>query len=186
MKVLLTEVTTIWLFLYLDCFCHEKCCQLIVYSFFWPKLIVCSNLYFTDVVLARVETEKRLSLIRAWEENEKSKADNKYGIFLIIRAFVICNLSLGLMPLVNSSRIDGFWMLNLEVKSLYRAQKKLSAIGSWEDSQKASVEAELKRIEVTCLCPPSRSLARINIHFGIPKCLCKIKVESPPFSSSSK
>ncbi|XP_059629283.1 remorin-like isoform X1 [Cornus florida] len=28
-------------------------------------------------VLARVEKEKRLSLIKAWEENEKSKAENK-------------------------------------------------------------------------------------------------------------
>lgn len=30
-----------------------------------------------DAVLARVETEKRMSLIKAWEESEKSKADNK-------------------------------------------------------------------------------------------------------------
>ncbi|XP_061369528.1 remorin-like [Gastrolobium bilobum] len=30
-----------------------------------------------DTVLARVATEKRLSLIKAWEENEKSKAVNK-------------------------------------------------------------------------------------------------------------
>ncbi|XP_031261284.1 remorin-like isoform X2 [Pistacia vera] len=30
-----------------------------------------------DTVLARVETEKRISLIRAWEESEKSKAENK-------------------------------------------------------------------------------------------------------------
>ncbi|KAF8412276.1 hypothetical protein HHK36_000237 [Tetracentron sinense] len=30
-----------------------------------------------DAVLARVETEKRLSLIKAWEENEKTKAENK-------------------------------------------------------------------------------------------------------------
>ncbi|KAK9291409.1 hypothetical protein L1049_019356 [Liquidambar formosana] len=30
-----------------------------------------------DAVLARVETEKRTSLIRAWEESEKSKAENK-------------------------------------------------------------------------------------------------------------
>ncbi|KAK0597475.1 hypothetical protein LWI29_025700 [Acer saccharum] len=30
-----------------------------------------------DSVLARVETEKRISLIRAWEESEKSKAENK-------------------------------------------------------------------------------------------------------------
>jgi hypothetical protein len=30
-----------------------------------------------DVVLARVETEKRNSIIIAWEENEKSRAENK-------------------------------------------------------------------------------------------------------------
>nr|DAD18865.1 TPA_asm: hypothetical protein HUJ06_020328 [Nelumbo nucifera] len=30
-----------------------------------------------DAVLARVETEKRLSLIRAWEDSEKTKAENK-------------------------------------------------------------------------------------------------------------
>ncbi|ESR35148.1 hypothetical protein CICLE_v10005899mg [Citrus x clementina] len=30
-----------------------------------------------DAVLARVETEKRISLIRAWEESEKSQAENK-------------------------------------------------------------------------------------------------------------
>ncbi|KAH9647139.1 hypothetical protein KPL70_025088 [Citrus sinensis] len=29
-----------------------------------------------DAVLARVETEKRISLIRAWEESEKSQAEN--------------------------------------------------------------------------------------------------------------
>jgi len=32
---------------------------------------------FSDAVLARVATEKRLSLIKAWEESEKSKAENK-------------------------------------------------------------------------------------------------------------
>ncbi|XP_047077305.1 remorin-like [Lolium rigidum] len=30
-----------------------------------------------DVALAKVETEKRGSLIKAWEENEKAKAENK-------------------------------------------------------------------------------------------------------------
>jgi hypothetical protein len=33
-----------------------------------------------DVALAKVETEKRGSLIKAWEENEKAKAENKYVI----------------------------------------------------------------------------------------------------------
>lgn len=31
-----------------------------------------------DAVLVKVNTEKRLALIKAWEENEKAKADNKY------------------------------------------------------------------------------------------------------------
>ncbi|VAH49566.1 unnamed protein product [Triticum turgidum subsp. durum] len=31
-----------------------------------------------DLALARVESEKRNSLIKAWEENEKTKAENKY------------------------------------------------------------------------------------------------------------
>ncbi|XVE64870.1 hypothetical protein DITRI_Ditri07aG0136400 [Diplodiscus trichospermus] len=30
-----------------------------------------------DSVLARVETEKKLALIKAWEENEKAKVDNR-------------------------------------------------------------------------------------------------------------
>ncbi|KAL4191613.1 hypothetical protein AMTRI_Chr07g30760 [Amborella trichopoda] len=30
-----------------------------------------------DAVLAKVESEKRMSLIRAWEESEKTKAENK-------------------------------------------------------------------------------------------------------------
>ncbi|RWW71869.1 hypothetical protein BHE74_00020359, partial [Ensete ventricosum] len=30
-----------------------------------------------DVALAQVETEKKLSLIKAWEESEKTKAENK-------------------------------------------------------------------------------------------------------------
>ncbi|GMP96233.1 hypothetical protein CsSME_00044964 [Camellia sinensis var. sinensis] len=31
-----------------------------------------------DAVLARVETEKRFALIKAWEESEKTKTENKY------------------------------------------------------------------------------------------------------------
>ncbi|XLT11307.1 hypothetical protein HN51_057100 [Arachis hypogaea] len=32
---------------------------------------------YSDAVLARVATEKRMSLIKAWEESEKSRAENK-------------------------------------------------------------------------------------------------------------
>ncbi|KAI5655522.1 hypothetical protein M9H77_32709 [Catharanthus roseus] len=57
-----------------------------------------------DAEFARLELEKRLALIKAWEESEKTKADNK-------------------------------------------AYKKLSAVGAWENTKRASVEAELKQIE---------------------------------------
>ena len=32
---------------------------------------------FSDALLAQVTTEKRFALIKAWEESEKTKADNK-------------------------------------------------------------------------------------------------------------
>jgi hypothetical protein len=41
------------------------------------------SFFYSDVALARVETEKKLSLIRAWEENEKTKAENK----LVLRSY---------------------------------------------------------------------------------------------------
>ncbi|GJZ21939.1 remorin [Tanacetum coccineum] len=51
-----------------------------------------------------VITEKRMALIKAWEENEKTKADNK-------------------------------------------AYTKISAIGAWENTKRAAIEADLKQIE---------------------------------------
>ncbi|XLR27306.1 hypothetical protein S83_055206 [Arachis hypogaea] len=36
-------------------------------------------LIFINAVLARVATEKRVSLVKAWEESERSKAENKYN-----------------------------------------------------------------------------------------------------------
>ncbi|KAI3707022.1 hypothetical protein L6452_25183 [Arctium lappa] len=58
-----------------------------------------------DAGLEIVVTEKRMALIKAWEENEKTKADNK-------------------------------------------AYTKVLAIGAWENSKRAVVEADLKKIEV--------------------------------------
>ncbi|MED6216662.1 hypothetical protein PIB30_009548 [Stylosanthes scabra] len=55
-----------------------------------------------DGALARVEREKILALIKAWEESEKTKIDN-------------------------------------------RAYKMQFAVGLWEDSKKASVEAKIKK-----------------------------------------
>jgi len=34
-------------------------------------------LWCTDIALAEIEKEKRLSNVKAWEESEKSKAENK-------------------------------------------------------------------------------------------------------------
>jgi hypothetical protein len=67
-----------------------------------------------DIALTRVETEKRNSLIKAWEENEKTKAENK-------------------------------------------AAKKVSAILSWENTKKANIEAQLRKIEVKFHCLPISS-----------------------------
>lgn len=39
------------------------------------------NILPIDAEFARLELEKRLALIKAWEESEKTKADNKYGFF---------------------------------------------------------------------------------------------------------
>lgn len=37
----------------------------------------------SDALLTTVATEKRISLIKAWEENEKAKADNKSVILIV-------------------------------------------------------------------------------------------------------
>lgn len=50
----------------------------------------------TDVALANLEKEKQLSFIRAWEESEKSKVDNKYGFlwtFPIPSGFIMISIS---------------------------------------------------------------------------------------------
>lgn len=39
--------------------------------------VVFTLIVFSDAVLAQVATEKRLALIKAWEESEKSKVENK-------------------------------------------------------------------------------------------------------------
>jgi len=40
-------------------------------------------LWWTDVALAEIEKEKRFSNVKAWEESEKSKAENKWAFILI-------------------------------------------------------------------------------------------------------
>ncbi|PPS03461.1 hypothetical protein GOBAR_AA17213 [Gossypium barbadense] len=77
-----------------------------------------------DAVLARVATEKRISLIKAWEESERSKAENKYELFFTLFFFSLKSL-----------------------RKLGELIKKLSSIEAWENSKKAALEAELKKIE---------------------------------------
>nr|XP_043631602.1 remorin-like [Erigeron canadensis] len=57
-----------------------------------------------DAALDMIVTEKKLALIKAWEENEKTKADNK-------------------------------------------AYTKMSAIEAWENTKRAEIEADLRKIE---------------------------------------
>ncbi|RRT75754.1 hypothetical protein B296_00010689 [Ensete ventricosum] len=54
-----------------------SCLSYIQYYYLWnddKKLFAIASV---DVALAQVETEKKLSLIKAWEESEKTKAENK-------------------------------------------------------------------------------------------------------------
>ncbi|KAF2315640.1 hypothetical protein GH714_040159 [Hevea brasiliensis] len=83
-----------------------------------------------DAVLARVETEKRMSLIKAWEESEKSKAENNEMLDFEFLTF----------------DEDSDYLTEL-AKSNEQSSQKLSSVVSWENSRKASVEAELKQIE---------------------------------------
>lgn len=56
------------------------------FQYFSSSMILTAALMnsLTDVVLARVATEKKHSLIRAWEESEKSKAENKYVVHFLV------------------------------------------------------------------------------------------------------
>ena len=63
-------------------------------------------MFVLDVELARVAIEKKDSLLKAWEEIERSNVQN-------------------------------------------RSQKKLAAIGAWENSKKEEVDAQLIKFEVT-------------------------------------
>jgi hypothetical protein len=44
---------------------------------------------FADAVLAKVEMDRKLPMIKAWEESEKSRAENKY-IYLYMALSNIC------------------------------------------------------------------------------------------------
>lgn len=48
-------------------------------------------------------------------------------------------------------------------QSIYRAQKKISAIGAWENSKKAAIEAELRQIEVINFLSSSNPLSVLRV-----------------------
>ncbi|KAJ6961049.1 hypothetical protein NC652_000053 [Populus alba x Populus x berolinensis] len=83
-----------------------------------------------DAVLARVEAEKRCALVKAWEENEKAKAENNFQF------------------LIDDDLQSLFLSKFIHAEFSNRAHKKLSAIGSWETIKRESVEAKIKKYEV--------------------------------------
>ncbi|KAG6749490.1 hypothetical protein POTOM_046541 [Populus tomentosa] len=88
-----------------------------------------------DIALADLEKEKRLSFIKAWEDSEKTKAENK--VFLSNASF---------KPLRIGPLLD-LGMLKVEELKLNLSQKKLSAVVAWENSKKAALEATLRKME---------------------------------------
>lgn len=61
----------------------------------------------------------------------------------------------------------GFWYIMTKTtamfQSIYRAQKKISAIGAWENSKKAAIEAELRQIEVINFLSSSNPLSVLRV-----------------------
>ncbi|URD77793.1 Remorin family [Musa troglodytarum] len=93
-----------------------------------------------DAVLARVETEKRESMIKAWEENEKTKAQNNTGLDRIVE--------IGHDTLENYDHHGCTISICLIYLPIWdRAAKKMASITAWENSKKAAVEAELRMKE---------------------------------------
>ncbi|EXC06847.1 hypothetical protein L484_017313 [Morus notabilis] len=99
-----------------------------------------------DIALAEVEKEKRLSYIKAWEESEKTKAENN----LLAAFFDWMDQDEGDISDNDFLPID----LTAEKKItqlikhvINRAQKKLSSVGAYENSKKAALEAKLRKKE---------------------------------------
>lgn len=86
---------------------------------------------WSDVILADLEKEKKTSFIKAWEESEKSKAENRYTFYI----FIIF------------SPKDFFLLQVSDDLEMDRAQKKISDVHAWENTKKAAVEAQLRKIE---------------------------------------
>ncbi|KAL6495476.1 hypothetical protein OROGR_030039 [Orobanche gracilis] len=97
-----------------------------------------------DVALAKLEDDKKYSFVKAWEESEKTKVENKnpriacvwpQNDFLILKNGFSARESIFKIPEI---LYDNFFK---------GAQKKLCKVSAWENSQKASLESQLKKIE---------------------------------------
>ncbi|KAL6320608.1 hypothetical protein AAG906_008608 [Vitis piasezkii] len=96
-----------------------------------------------DAVLARVATEKRLSLIRAWEESEKCKAENKAQKKLsATEAWENSKKHLSSRAIsskLHCVKMMNEWHLDLSSKNMWKMKNKIAIIHkeTWEDLLKA-------------------------------------------------
>ena len=61
------------------CVCEIKLIffDVLIWDAEMPKIMACLMKCHSDIALAKLDEEKRVSCIKAWEDNEKSKAINK-------------------------------------------------------------------------------------------------------------
>ncbi|CAL4917452.1 unnamed protein product [Urochloa decumbens] len=89
-----------------------------------------------DAFLTRVATDKTTSLIRAWEESEKAKADNRQK-----KPPLCCYMMMLCVCSFHESDCLNFLCPG-------RAARRLANVTSWENSKVAQMEAELKKIHL--------------------------------------
>ncbi|KAL2342774.1 hypothetical protein Fmac_004059 [Flemingia macrophylla] len=91
-----------------------------------------------DAVLARVESEKRLALIKAWEESEKTKAENR--AYKRHNAVVLWENSKKASAEANLKRIEEKLDRN-KAKCVERMQNKVAEIHRTAEEKRAMIEA---------------------------------------------
>ncbi|GMP24429.1 hypothetical protein CsSME_00001699 [Camellia sinensis var. sinensis] len=92
-----------------------------------------------DAVLARVATEKRLSLIKAWEESEKSKAENK--AHKKVSAIVAWENSKKATVEAELKKIEEK-LENLKAAYVEKMKNKLALLHKAAEEQRAMIEAK--------------------------------------------
>ncbi|RDX88443.1 hypothetical protein CR513_29971, partial [Mucuna pruriens] len=98
-----------------------------------------SNLYSSsDAVLARVESEKRVALIKAWEESEKTKAENR--AYKRHSAVVLWENSKKASAEANLKRIEEKLDRN-KAKCVEKMQNKVAEIHRTAEEKRAMIEA---------------------------------------------